>query len=141
MAATDFPGRNVARSACKAGDVHRCCTDIVEANQLSKMRTIRIQSVNPINSFTFPASKTATQSHWQTNMLFWLDFLCNNLVYPCNTPAESCLYALFGEAMDQALLMPLAWSRERWFNMMDVLRGNDITRCSERFVTTLPSVA
>jgi hypothetical protein len=27
MAATDSPGRNVARSACKAGDVHRCCTD------------------------------------------------------------------------------------------------------------------
>jgi len=46
-----------------------------------------------------------------------------------------------GEAMDQALHMPLAERRERWFNMMDVLRGIDITRCSERFVTTLQSVA
>jgi hypothetical protein len=26
------------------------------------------------------------QSHSQTNMLFWLDFLCENLAYPCNTP-------------------------------------------------------
>src|SRR3954471_14841958 len=50
------------------------------------MRTIRIQGMNPVNSFTFPSNKTATQSHSQANMLFWLDFLCDNLVYPCNTP-------------------------------------------------------
>jgi trehalose-6-phosphate synthase len=30
--------------------------------------------------------------------------------------------------MDQALRMPLAERRERWFNMMDVLRRSDITR-------------
>src|SRR3954466_8547439 len=42
--------------------------------------------MNPVNSFTFPSNKTATQSHSQANMLFWLDFLCDNLVYPCNTP-------------------------------------------------------
>ena len=46
-----------------------------------------------------------------------------------------------GEAMDQALRMPLAERRERWFNMMDVLRRNDITRWRERFVTALQSAA
>ena len=46
-----------------------------------------------------------------------------------------------GEAMDQALHMPLAERRERWFNMMDVLRRNDITRWRERFVTVLQSAA
>src|SRR4051812_10835388 len=45
--------------------------------------------MNPVNSFTFPSNKTATQSHSQANMLFWLDFLCDNLVYPCNTPPVS----------------------------------------------------
>ena len=44
-----------------------------------------------------------------------------------------------GEAMDQALHMPLAERRERWFNMMDVLRRSDITRWHERFVTALQS--
>src|SRR3954454_17041004 len=44
--------------------------------------------MNPVNSFTFPSNKTATQSHSQANMLFWLDFLCDNLVYPCNTPSS-----------------------------------------------------
>jgi trehalose 6-phosphate synthase len=42
-----------------------------------------------------------------------------------------------GEAVDQALHMPLAERRERWCNMMDVLRRNDITRWRERFVTAL----
>src|SRR3954468_18281789 len=28
-----LPGRNVARSACKAGDVHRCCTEEQEAKE------------------------------------------------------------------------------------------------------------
>ena len=46
-----------------------------------------------------------------------------------------------GEAMDQALRMPLAERRERWFNMMDVLRRNDITRWRQRFVTVLQSAA
>jgi trehalose 6-phosphate synthase len=41
--------------------------------------------------------------------------------------------------MDQALHMPLAERRERWFNMMDVLRRSDITRGHERFVTALQS--
>jgi hypothetical protein len=30
--------------------------------------------------------KTATQHHFQADVLFWLDFTCENLVYPCNTP-------------------------------------------------------
>jgi glycosyltransferase involved in cell wall biosynthesis len=42
-----------------------------------------------------------------------------------------------GEAVDQALHMPLAERRERWCNMMDVLRRNDITHWRERFVTAL----
>ena len=46
-----------------------------------------------------------------------------------------------GEAMDQALHMPLAERRERWFNMMDVLRRNDLTRWRERFVTALQLAA
>jgi trehalose 6-phosphate synthase len=46
-----------------------------------------------------------------------------------------------GEAMDQALHMPLAERRERWFNMMDVLRRNDIARWRERFVTAQQSAA
>ena len=47
----------------------------------------------------------------------------------------------YPEAMDQALRMPLAERRERWFNMMDVLRRNDITRWRERFVTVLQLAA
>jgi trehalose 6-phosphate synthase len=46
-----------------------------------------------------------------------------------------------GEAMDQALHMPLAERRERWFNMMDVLRRSDITGWRERFVTAQQSAA
>ena len=46
-----------------------------------------------------------------------------------------------GEAMYQALHMPLAERRERWFNMMDVLRRNDITRWRERFVIAQQSAA
>src|SRR4051812_45786547 len=59
--------------------------------------------MSPVNSFTFPPSKTATQSHSQTNMLLWLDFLCDNLVYPCNTPpeAEACWQSGFSIAVDQ----------------------------------------
>jgi hypothetical protein len=30
----------------------------------------------------------ATQNHLQAKMLFWLDFLCDNLVHPCNTPGS-----------------------------------------------------
>jgi trehalose-6-phosphate synthase len=37
--------------------------------------------------------------------------------------------------------MPLVDRRERWFNMMHVLRRNDITRWRERFVTVLQSAA
>ena len=48
---------------------------------------------------------------------------------------------VIGEAMDQALHMPLVERRKRWFNMMDVLRRNDITRWRERFVTALQSAA
>ncbi len=29
----------------------------------------------------------ATQNHSQAKMLFLLDFLCDNLMHPCNTPA------------------------------------------------------
>jgi len=46
-----------------------------------------------------------------------------------------------GEAMDQALHMPLAERRERWFNMMDVLRRSDITRWRKRSVTAQQSAA
>jgi trehalose 6-phosphate synthase len=46
-----------------------------------------------------------------------------------------------GEAVDQALRIPLADRRERWFNMMHVLRRNGITRWRERFVTVLQSAA
>ena len=41
---------------------------------------------NPVNSFTFHLNKTATQSHSQANVLFWLNFVCDNLVNPCNMP-------------------------------------------------------
>jgi trehalose-6-phosphate synthase len=51
------------------------------------------------------------------------------------------LTVVIGEAMDQALRMPLVERRKRWFNMMGELCRSDIVRCSERFVTTLPSVA
>src|SRR3954451_12061015 len=48
--------------------------------------------MNPVNSFTFPPNKTATQSHSQPNMLFRLGFLCDNLAYPCNTPLGDLSY-------------------------------------------------
>jgi hypothetical protein len=39
-----------------------------------------------VNSSRFCPIKTATQHHFQADVLFWLDFTCENLVYPCNTP-------------------------------------------------------
>jgi hypothetical protein len=33
----------------------------------------------------------ATQNHSQAKMLFLLDFLCNNLRHPCNTPATTAI--------------------------------------------------
>ena len=32
----------------------------------------------------------ATQNHSQAKMLFLLDFLCDNLMHPCNTPSSGC---------------------------------------------------
>jgi len=54
--------------------------------------------MNPVNSFTFPSNKTATHNHSQSNMLFWLDSLCDNLVYPCNTltPGGKLVFHIFG---------------------------------------------
>jgi hypothetical protein len=60
--------------------------DIIEANQYFKMRMTRIYGRNPANSSRFFPIKTATQHYLQANELFWLDFTCENLVYPCNTP-------------------------------------------------------
>ena len=48
---------------------------------------------------------------------------------------------VIGEAMDQALRMPLVERRKRWFNMMGELRRSDIVRWRERFVTVLQSAA
>jgi hypothetical protein len=31
----------------------------------------------------------ATQNHSQVKMLFLLDFLCDNLMHPCNTPSRA----------------------------------------------------
>src|SRR3954470_19680292 len=72
--------------------------------------------MNPVNSFTFPSNKTATQSHSQANMLFWLDFLCDNLVYPCNTPAPGQTAPAAGRGSpaqinltdEQSRIMPVA---------------------------------
>ena len=47
-----------------------CCTDIIKANQLLKMRTVLIYGMNPVNYLTFCPNKTATQNHSQTNTLF-----------------------------------------------------------------------
>jgi trehalose 6-phosphate synthase len=51
------------------------------------------------------------------------------------------LTVVIGEAMDQALRMPLVERRKRWFNMMGELRRSDIVRWRERFVTALQSAA
>jgi hypothetical protein len=45
----------------------------------------RIQGQKPVNFLTFCPIKTAAQNHLQANALFWLDFVCDNLMYPCNT--------------------------------------------------------
>jgi len=49
------------------------------------MRIARIQGQNPVNSSTFCPIKTTTQNHLQANTLLWLDFVCDNLMHPCNT--------------------------------------------------------
>jgi len=114
-----------------------CCTDIVEANQALKMRTIRIQGMNPVNSFTFLSNKTATQSHSQANMLFWLDFLCDNLVYPCNTPpfwrGKAASWRRITEAVTRPLRMDTAIRRmsSQWTRISPTLIRPAISGSSE----------
>jgi hypothetical protein len=47
--------------------------------------------LNPVNSLIFHSIKTATQSHLQTNSLYWLASACDNLVHPCNTLSDAAV--------------------------------------------------
>src|SRR3954454_8951813 len=91
--------------------------------------------MNPVNSFTFPSNKTATQSHSQANMLFWLDFLCDNLVYPCNTPAPGQTAPAAGRGPpaqinltdEQSRIMPVAGGGfEQCYNAQAVVAAGSL---------------